>query len=164
MEQVSILQYAYDTLLTGEATWGNLWALKSILRSLELVIGLQVNFHKSNLVGVCVNYGFLEASSNFLHCSIGQIPFKFLGLLVGANPRRLDTWKPIIDMMKRRLASWKNRHISIGFWIVLINSVLSSLPPYFFIFFKVPKCSKSWLGFEDPFFGPGVKPLARWLG
>lgn len=29
-EEVSILQYADDTLIVGEASWANLWEMKSI--------------------------------------------------------------------------------------------------------------------------------------
>jgi hypothetical protein len=48
---VSHLQYANDTLCIGEASIGNLWALKSILRAFEMVSGLKVNFWKSSLMG-----------------------------------------------------------------------------------------------------------------
>lgn len=33
----SILQFADDTILMGKATWDNLWSIKTILRSFELV-------------------------------------------------------------------------------------------------------------------------------
>nr|KYP76037.1 hypothetical protein KK1_020255 [Cajanus cajan] len=35
--------------------------------------------------------------SAFLHCKVGQLPFKHLGIPLGANPRKLSTWKPILD-------------------------------------------------------------------
>lgn len=34
---MSLLQYADDTLLVGKATFDNLWALKAVLRSFEVV-------------------------------------------------------------------------------------------------------------------------------
>jgi hypothetical protein len=42
--------------------------------------------------------------------------------------------------MKKRLNNWNGRHLSIGGRVSLINSVLSSLPLYFFSFFKAPVC------------------------
>ncbi|CAJ2643768.1 unnamed protein product [Trifolium pratense] len=36
--------------------------------------------------------------------------------------------------------AWNGRHLSIGGRLTLINSVLSSLPLYFFSFFKAPSC------------------------
>ncbi|MCH80186.1 LINE-1 reverse transcriptase like, partial [Trifolium medium] len=134
------LQFADDTIIVGEGNWDNLWSIKIVLRSFELVTGLKVNFFKSKLYGVNLDDNFLRASSDFLHCGVDSIPFRFLGIPVGANPRRKATWLPIIDKMKKRLSSWNGRHLSIGGRVTLINSVLSSLPLYFFSFFKAPAC------------------------
>lgn len=112
--------------------------MKVILRSFELVSGLKVNFNKSKIIGVNLSNTFLEQTSLFLHCQSEAIPFKFHGLPVGANPRRRGTWNPVIEKVRSRLASWKGRNLSIGGRVTLINSVLNSLPLYYF-FFKAPK-------------------------
>jgi hypothetical protein len=70
-----------------------------------------------------------------LHCAVESIPFRFLGIPVGAKPRRRSTWVPIIESMKKRLSTWNGRILSIGGRVTLINLVLSSLPLYFFSFF-----------------------------
>ncbi|CAJ2631177.1 unnamed protein product [Trifolium pratense] len=113
--QFHTLQFADDTIMIGEGNWDNLWTLKTVLRSFELVSGLKVNFFKSKLYGINLEDSFLEAASSFLFCEVDSIPFRFLGIPVGANPRRKIT-------------------------VTLINSVLSSLPLYFFSFFKAPVC------------------------
>lgn len=135
----SLVQFADDTVLIGKPSWNNLWGLKSILRSFELVSGLKVNFIKSKLIGINVPDNFMEQASVFLHCRAESIPFNFLGLPVGANPRRKGTWNPVLQKFRSRLASWKGRNLSIGGRVTLINSVLSSLPLYFFSFYKAPK-------------------------
>jgi hypothetical protein len=104
------------------------------------VSGLKINFVKSILIGLNVKTRFLEASASFLSCLSEVVPFKFLGIHVGANPRRQATWKPVVDAMTKRLNSWTSRLISYGGRITLINSVLASLPLYFFSFFKAPCC------------------------
>jgi hypothetical protein len=124
----------------GEGNWDNLWTIKTILRSFEMVSGLKVNFFKSKLYGINIEENFLRASSSFLHCAVESIPFRFLGIPVGANPRRRATWIPIIESMRNRLNTWKGRNLSIGGRVTLINSVLSSLPLYFFSFYKAPSC------------------------
>ncbi|RZB71032.1 LINE-1 retrotransposable element ORF2 protein [Glycine soja] len=136
---LSLLQFADDTILLGKGSWKNLWSIKTIFRSFELVSGLRVNFHKSKLIGLNINEGFLESASIFLSCCMTLIPFKFLGVPVGANPRRRSTWKPVVDSMRAKLSCWRGRNLSIGGKVTLINSVLSSLPLYFFSFFKAPK-------------------------
>ncbi|PNX58635.1 ribonuclease H, partial [Trifolium pratense] len=92
-----LLQFADDTIIMGEGCWENLWTIKSLLRGFELVSGLKINFVKSKLYGVNVDNRLLEAGAVFLSCNTAAIPFKFLGLPVGANPRRKETWKPVID-------------------------------------------------------------------
>jgi hypothetical protein len=46
----------------------------------------------------------------------------------------------VVDAMTKRLNSWSSRLLSYGGRITLINSVLGSLPLYFFSFFKAPSC------------------------
>jgi hypothetical protein len=134
------LQFADDTIILGEGSWDNLWTIKTVLRSFEIVSGLKVNFYKSKLYGINLVDSFLSASSSFLHCAVEAIPFRFLGIPVGANPRRRSTWLPIIESMKKCLNTWTGRILSIGGRVTLINYVLSSLPLYFFSFFKAPSC------------------------
>jgi hypothetical protein len=103
---VSILQYADDTLCIGEASIENLWSLKAMLRGFEMASGLKVNFSKSCIMGVNVSEDFLSMATNFLNCRRGSIPFKYLGLPVGANPRNISTWEPMLNVIKGRLGSW----------------------------------------------------------
>jgi hypothetical protein len=133
--QFQMLQFADDTIILGEGTRDNLWTIKTLLISFELVSDLKINFIKSKLYGVNVVPSFLAAGSAFLSCRSDTLPFKFLGKPVGANPRRQATWKPIVEKMEKRLSSWSSRHLSYGGRVTLINSVLSSLPLYFFFFF-----------------------------
>jgi hypothetical protein len=128
------------TSFLGEGNWDNLWSIKTVLRSFELVSGLKVNFCKSKIYVINLEENFLRASSAFLHCGVESIPFCFLGTPVGANPRRKSTWAPIIDSMKQKLCKWNGRNLSIRGRVTLINSVLSSLPLYFFSFNKAPVC------------------------
>jgi hypothetical protein len=88
---ISHLQYADDTLCIGEDSVENLWSLKAILKGFEYASGLKVNFWKSSLIGINVGNSYMESTCTFLNCIRGGIPFKYLGLPVGANPRRLST-------------------------------------------------------------------------
>ncbi|MCH79435.1 RNA-directed DNA polymerase (Reverse transcriptase) [Trifolium medium] len=86
---MSHLHYADDTLCIGDASVMNLWSLKAILRGFEMTSGLKINFWKSNLMGINVSADFMRLASTFVNCRVGQIPFKYLGLPVSANPRRM---------------------------------------------------------------------------
>ncbi|GAU35431.1 hypothetical protein TSUD_375210 [Trifolium subterraneum] len=89
--QFQILQFADDTILMGDCSWDNIRTIKSILRGFELVSGLKINFVKSKLYGINMETNILEAAATYLDCSHDSIPFNFLGIPVGANPRRQAT-------------------------------------------------------------------------
>lgn len=104
-----------------------------------MVSGLKVNFHKSCLHGMNVDMEKLRVAARFLYCKVGEVPFNFLGLHIGANPRLSATWQPVIKKLRDRLSTWRSRQLSIGGRITLINSTLSSLPLFYFSFYKAPK-------------------------
>jgi hypothetical protein len=52
---ISHLQYVNDTLCIGKASVENLWTLKALLRGLEMVSGLKINFLKSCLILINVS-------------------------------------------------------------------------------------------------------------
>ncbi|MCH85394.1 LINE-1 reverse transcriptase like [Trifolium medium] len=135
---VSHLQYADDTLCIGEASIENLWTLKAILRGFELVSGLKVNFSKSCVMGVNVSNDFIRLASAFLNCRVGSVPFKYLGLPVGANPRRASTWEPLLEAFRQHLGVWGNKYVSLGGRIVLLNAVLNAIPIFYLSFIKIP--------------------------
>lgn len=137
-----ILQFVEDTILMYECCKDNLWLLKSTIWGFKLVLGLKVKFSKSNIIEINVSGNFINAAYSFLSCSIRSLPFKFLDILVRENPRRTSLWKPILlESTKRRLSSWRGKHISMGGRVTLINSVLGSILLYFFFlsFYKLSK-------------------------
>ncbi|MCI41668.1 LINE-1 reverse transcriptase like, partial [Trifolium medium] len=81
---------------------------------------------------------FLQGAASFLHCKIGSFPFIYLGFPVWANPRLVSTWDPVVNSIEKRLFSWKNRYVSLGGRVVLINSVLAAIPVFDISFLKIP--------------------------
>ncbi|GKV53518.1 hypothetical protein SLEP1_g60039, partial [Rubroshorea leprosula] len=137
--QISHLQFTDDTLIFCKASPDNAWAIKCIFRSFELISGLKVNFFKSSLSGIHVNDEDLSAMADMLNCMVGTIPFKYLGVPVGANSRKVSTWSPIVECLRKRLSSWRCETLSFGGRIILLNAVLSSIPVYYFSTLKGPK-------------------------
>jgi len=136
------LQYADDTLCIGKATVGNLWTMKALLQGFEMASGLKINFSKSSLIRVNVPPEFMTMACDFLKCSEGAIPFKYLGLPVGASSRKMFAWDPLLNLLSRKLNMWGHRYISFGGRIVLLNSVLNSIPIFYLSFLKMP--TKVW--------------------
>ncbi|XP_058784562.1 uncharacterized protein LOC131659376 [Vicia villosa] len=99
--EVDLLQFADDTIIISERDTTNLWSMKTIRRGFELMLGLRINFNKSNIYGINVGEWFLDAVSNFLACKVGSLLFKFLGVKVGGNPRKISMWKDLISFLKK---------------------------------------------------------------
>lgn len=135
---VSHLQFADDTIIFCNNDKEELKYVKRILRCFQLMSGLKINFSKSMVCGVGVEDEVVEEMSEIMGCIKSELPMKYLGLPLGANPRRIKTWQPIVERVKKRLAVWKSRSLSIGGRITLIKSTLSSLPIYYMSLFKIP--------------------------
>ena len=102
--------------------------------------GLTVNFHKSMLIGVNIADSMLVEAASILNCKVEKIPFVYLGLSIGGNPRRLAFWDPILHTINSRLSGWKSRFRSFGGRLIILKSVMTSLPVYALSFFKAPSC------------------------
>lgn len=48
-------------------------------------------------------------------------------------------WNPVVDKFKKRLLNWKVKALSFGGHLTLVNSVLNSLPLYYFLIFRAPR-------------------------
>ncbi|GAU42656.1 hypothetical protein TSUD_398610 [Trifolium subterraneum] len=135
---VSHLQFADDTLILGVKSWANVRALRAVLVLFETMSGLKVNFNKNMLVGVNIPDSWLGEAASALCCKVGKLPFLYLGLPIGGDPRRLFFWEPVLTRLKKRLSGWKSRFLSFGGRLVLLKSVLTSLPVFALSFFKAP--------------------------
>ena len=110
----------------GVKGWANVCALRDVLL-FEAMSGLKINFHKSMLVGVNVSDTCLNEAASVLSCKVGKAPFVYLGLPIGGDPRRLVFWQPVL---------LRSKFLSFGGRLILLKSVLSSLPVYALSFFK----------------------------
>ncbi|XP_028073785.1 uncharacterized protein LOC114276193 [Camellia sinensis] len=88
--------------------------------------------------GIGVEEGLTKEFAKKLNCLSQKLPLTYLSLPLGANPRRSNTWKPVVEKYKKKLASWKRRYLSFAGRLTLIKSALSSLPVYFLSIFKMP--------------------------
>ncbi|GAU51172.1 hypothetical protein TSUD_412070 [Trifolium subterraneum] len=162
---VSHLQFADDTLLLGIKSWANVRALRTVLVLFEKVSGLKVNFHKSMLVGVNIGDSWLTEAASVIGCKVGKVPFVYLGLPVGGDLCRLSFSEPVVSSIRTKLSRWKNRLLSFGGRLILLKSVLTSLPVYALFVFKAPLGIISSLeSLLSNFFWGGGRGIGRLLG
>ena len=99
---------------------------------------MKVNIGKSEivLVGEVNN---IVALANILLCRVGRLPMKYLGMPLGTSFKSTAIWNLILEKMEKKLSMWKHLYLSKGGRLMLIKSILSSLPTYFLSLFTIPK-------------------------
>lgn len=103
----------------------NVVLIKSMLRCFELISELEVNFFKSSFGGVGVEREVWLDFAGRLNCRLMSIPFVYLGLPVGANPRKESTWQSIIKKLEKKLSCWKHKLLSFDGRICFTKSCYS---------------------------------------
>ncbi|KAL4577516.1 hypothetical protein LXL04_013625 [Taraxacum kok-saghyz] len=124
--------YADDALFLGEWTISNFKNLARILTCFHATSGLKV-------YGLGVEAGELEGCAQIMGCVVDSLPFKYLGVPVGANMSRKKHWLPVIERVQNRLSTWKSKMLSFGGRLTLVKSVLGSLPTFYLSIFKAPR-------------------------
>nr|XP_029148315.1 uncharacterized protein LOC114925208 [Arachis hypogaea] len=136
---LSHLQFADDTILFCPPKEETIRNYKRLMRFFELMSGLSINFDKSSLIPINCEEQWVERMCNLLGCKGDVLPVKYLRISLGANPRLVKTWKPIIDKVEEKLSLWKAKVLNKSGKLVLIKSVLNSLPIYYLSLFKMLK-------------------------
>lgn len=128
---VYYLQFADDTIFMGEATRENAWTIKMILRNMELVSGLKINFEKCCTYGVNVSFDRLGKMAEILGCSTRMILFSYLRIKVGVNHREVRNGREWCKKIKLFLGIGMTTKSHWMEEITLLNLVLSSPSIYY---------------------------------
>ncbi|GKB49399.1 RNA-directed DNA polymerase, eukaryota [Tanacetum coccineum] len=120
---LSHLFYADDALIIGEWSNDNLRSIINVLKCFHLASGLQINIHKSQLLGVGVPRVDVETTASSIGCSIMNDQFRYLGVMVGENMSRHKAWADVVLKLRSRLSKWKSKTLSIGGFLKEMESI-----------------------------------------
>lgn len=104
--EISILQYADDKIFFRVASTENVRAIKVLLWSFKLVLGLKINFAKSSFGAIGMSEQWKKDVTSYLNGKLLAVPFPYLGFPIGANPRCSEIWDPIIKRCESKLSKW----------------------------------------------------------
>ncbi|XP_016162179.1 uncharacterized protein LOC107604964 [Arachis ipaensis] len=166
--ELSHLQFADDTILFCPPEEETIRNYKRLLRCFEPMSGLSINFEKSSFIPVNCEQRWTRQMCQLLGCKEASLPVRYLGISLGANPRLVKTWKPVIDKVEEKLSLWKAKTLNKVGKLVLIKSVLNSLPIYYLSLYKMLKpvaeklisLQRRFLWSKDD--GKIGMPLVRW--
>nr|GEW37116.1 RNA-directed DNA polymerase, eukaryota [Tanacetum cinerariifolium] len=135
---LSHLFYADDAIFIGKWERANVITIVRMLNCFFMASGLQINIHKSKLMGIGISIEEVNAAANIIGCSTFSTPFTYLGVKVGMSSFRKKSWDEVIGKISAHLSKWKIKTLSIGVRLMLIKSVLTSLPLYHMSLYKAP--------------------------
>ncbi|GJQ90705.1 hypothetical protein Tco_0001844, partial [Tanacetum coccineum] len=124
-------------VFVGEWKATNIQTLLNVLKCFYLASVLKLNLHKSKLMEVEVSLDVVERASTLIGCSMLTYPFKYLGVKVGGNMSRINSWDEVIFKVSTRLSKWNLKTLYIGGWLTLLKSVLTSIPLHHMSIFKL---------------------------
>ncbi|XP_057734559.1 uncharacterized mitochondrial protein AtMg01250-like [Arachis stenosperma] len=102
--ELSHLQFADDTILFYPLEEEIVRNYKRLLRCFEVMSGLSINFDKSRLIPVNYSQEWIGQMCKLLGCQAANLLVKYLDINLGANPRLVKTWKPVIDKVEEKLS------------------------------------------------------------
>lgn len=103
--KISYLQFADDTILFFPEKEEIIYRYKRILDYFSLISRLRINYDKSALIPINCSNEWVEKMKSKLGYTVASLPIKYLGIPLGANPKRVETWKPIIEKIEKKLSS-----------------------------------------------------------
>ena len=132
----SIVQYAHDTLIIMEGCSSQHMELKQILQIFAMWSGLMVNYSKSVMVPINDSEDHMTSLAADFGCSIGSLPFTYLVMPLGLHKLAVKDFLPLVKKCEGRLLVTSNL-LSKGGRLVMVNSILSSLPTFLMFALKL---------------------------
>ncbi|XP_071689057.1 uncharacterized protein [Rutidosis leptorrhynchoides] len=112
--------------------------LKDALDTFSQVSGLYPNLGKSTIFFGSVPFVTRQKILQIMPFNIGKLPMRYLGIPLIARKLSLSDSKSLIDKVKEKVCSWRNRKLSYAGRLLLINSVLNSMHIYWASVFMLP--------------------------
>ena len=104
-EGLSILQYADDTLLFMDRDLKKARNMKLLLCPFEQLLGLKINFHKSEIFCFGAAQESLPQYTELFGCNQGAFPMRYLGIPIHYKRLSNMDWKRVEECFETRLSS-----------------------------------------------------------
>lgn len=142
---IAIIQYANNTFFFCEAKRRQLKNLLFMWQIFEWATGLKINKSKSELFYLGATEGKGKRMAHILGCHLGTLPTRYLGLPLSCKRLSREDWRSIVSKVEKRIQGRQAKLLSQGGRLILVNSVLSNLPLYFFLVFRARSRALRWI-------------------
>jgi hypothetical protein len=92
--------------------------------------GLKINYQKSEVFALGCSEEEAIRVAEMLNCNTGQLPLKYLGVLVHDRYMTGSELNYVEAKVEKRVPTWQSVGLSSGGIMILVESCLSSVPSY----------------------------------
>nr|XP_009797675.1 PREDICTED: uncharacterized protein LOC104244069 [Nicotiana sylvestris] len=127
---ITHLSYAGDHLIFARGDLNSISHIQECFNHFSQVSGLQTNLKKSSMY-----FGGVQKSTRVeiiqkLGYTIGELPFKYLGIPLATKNLSLIQWYPLIEKIVARIFSWTAKKLSYAGRVQLFQTVLFGIQSY----------------------------------
>ncbi|KAJ4787969.1 RNA-directed DNA polymerase (reverse transcriptase)-related family protein [Rhynchospora pubera] len=132
--------YADDLILLGNATGDEVQQMSNIMENFANVSGLMINPVKSKLwfSKKCSDQA-MQSVKDGLRADLAGQEERYLGVILAHSNSAKKTGNLLLEKLKAKLSGWRSNMLSHAGRLVLIKSVLMSVPVYFMSAELLPK-------------------------
>jgi hypothetical protein len=124
---VSLLQYADHTVVLLECSDSNILHLKFLLYYFENMLGMKINYHKSEVFVVGCEIYEQERVAHMLNCKLGKLSIVYLGMPIGESRLCNDLLILLVGKMLKRMDPWQGKLMSLTTRLTLSNACLANI-------------------------------------
>ena len=128
---IAILQYADDTVLCIEHDPDQALNLEMLLYMFELMLGLKINFRKSEIIPMGRDGIISGFYSDLFNCKVAQLPMKYLGVPVTYSNLKIVDWEFLDAKFIKKLDAWVCDLACSGARLTLLDACLTGIPSYY---------------------------------
>ncbi|KAI0511115.1 hypothetical protein KFK09_011738 [Dendrobium nobile] len=130
---ITHLSFADDFILFTNGAIKNVKMLMKFLTEFQNCSGLAFNSEKSTfIVGKSIKPNRINAIHKGTGFKAKNLPIKYLGTPIFKGKKKNFLFDDIFSIIQKKLANWSANFLSFGGRLVLIKSVLNSIPIYLF--------------------------------
>jgi hypothetical protein len=132
VRDINHAQFVDDTILLGSASIRSANKFKVELDKYQAISGSIINYRKSQIYGWNCTPREMTDITRILGI-MGKTQwdsFKYLGVPIFKASTKSSCWAPLVDKIKARISAWGSSWLNPAGKLVLIKSVLSSIPIY----------------------------------
>jgi hypothetical protein len=135
-----ILQYADDTVFFVEGSKFEAHALGLLVKIFGDISSLCLNKDKSILICFGMSEQEQRELEGVLRSPHAKLPLRYLGLPLRATKLKKSDWNVLFERVSGKLKGWSSKFLSKGGRLILLNSVITAIPIFYFSIFKATKC------------------------